>query len=174
MWRQRHVLTFIHNDRGVAATEFALILPLLIVLLIGTVELGNVLLVDKKVTAASQTAADLIAQQKVVTRTDLDNIWLAMDNILAPFSADKTRYVALSVVSDSAGRMTIDWHSTRSVTGSIPITIPPGLLGPNESIIVSGIFYDYTPVFDDFLFAAFTISDFSYLRPRTVNAVEFR
>ncbi|MDG2479606.1 MAG: TadE/TadG family type IV pilus assembly protein, partial [Alphaproteobacteria bacterium] len=78
------------NDRGVAATEFALILPILILLLFGTVEIGNALLLDKKVTMASQTAADLIAQQKVVTGRDITNIWAAIDNIILPYATDNT------------------------------------------------------------------------------------
>jgi len=169
-----HLRDFCRDERAVAASEFGLVLPLMIVLLFGTVELGNVLLLDKKVTAASQTAADLIAQQKVVTGTDIDNIWEAIDNILAPYGVGSARYTVLSVVADEDANQAIDWQDTRGGGEIEEITIPAGLLGANESVIVAMISYDYSPVFGDLLFTDFTISDVSYLRPRTVDAVDFQ
>jgi len=162
------------NDRGVAATEFALILPILILLLFGTVEIGNALLLDKKVTMASQTAADLIAQQKVVTGRDITNIWAAIDNIILPYATDNTAYTVVSVVADEDGTQSIDWQQTRGGGEVEKITIPAGMLGEDESVIIATITYQYTPVFGDLLFSDFNITDISYLRPRTVDSVEFQ
>ena len=163
-----------HDERSVAATEFGLILPLMIVLLFGDVEIGNALLLDKKVTMASQTAADLVSQQKVVTGTDITNIWAAIDNILLPYSTGNTTYTIVSVVADADGNQSIDWQQTRGGGEVEAITIPAGILGTEESVIVATISYEYVPVFGDLLFDNFTITDVSYLRPRTVDAVDFQ
>jgi hypothetical protein len=162
------------DDQGVAATEFALILPILIVLLFGTVEIGNALLLDKKVTMASQVAADLIAQQKVVTGPDIDNIWAAIDNIILPYATDDTSYTVISVIADARGRLSIDWLQSRGSGGITEITIPAGMMSVGDSVIIATITYHYTPVFGDLLLNNFDITDVSYLRPRTVDAVEFR
>jgi Flp pilus assembly protein TadG len=176
MMRQvaKHLCVFRKDDPGVAATEFALILPILILLLFGTVEIGNALLLDKKVTMASQTAADLIAQQKVVTGADIVNIWAAIDNIILPYATDNTSYTVVSLVADEDGNQSIDWQQTRGGGVVEEITVPAGMLGTDESAIIATITYQYTPVFGDLLFSDFAISDVSYLRPRTVDAVDFQ
>ncbi len=170
----RRLCAFRRDDRAVAATEFALILPILIPMLFGTVEIGNALLLDKKVTMASQTAADLIAQQKVVTGTDITNMWAAIDNIILPYATDNTAYTVISVIADEDGNQSIDWQQTRGGAEVEAITIPAGMLGEEESVIVATITYQYTPVFGDLLFSNFAITDISYLCPRTVDTVDFQ
>jgi len=170
----RHIVRFAGDCRAVAASEFALILPVLVLVLFGTVEIGNAVLLDRKVTAAAQTAADLVAQQKVVTSADLDNIWLAIDNIIAPFNTANTTYRLLSVVGDADGATSIDWQQHRGGLNFVSYTLPNGLVGANESVIVAQITYSYVPIFGDLLFSAFDISDVAYLRPRTVDNVELR
>lgn len=165
---------FAGDRRGVAASEFALILPVLVILLFGVVEIGNALLLDKKVTAAAQTAADLVAQQKVVTSADLDNIWLAIDNIIAPFDTADTTYRLISIVADEDGDTSIDWQESRGGSDFASYALPDGLVAANESVIVAEITYSYVPVFGDLIFSAFDITDVAYLRPRTVDNVELQ
>lgn len=167
----RRLLPFAADRRGVAASEFALILPVLLLVLFGTVEIGNAVLLDRKVTAATQTAADLVTQQKVVTEQDLLNIWLAIDNIIAPFATAGTTYHIVSVVADGNGTASIDWQRSRGGTAFEGYTLPAGIIGANESVIVARVSYNYVPVFGDLIFGAFTITDVAYLRPRTVSRV---
>ena len=165
--------SLLRNTSGVAASEFALILPILILLLFGVVEIGNAVLLDKKVTSAAQTAADLVAQQKVVTSADMANIWSAIDNIIRPYSTDNTSYDVASIVADSHGATSIDWQQFRGGAAFATINLPDNLVGPNDSVVVATITYAYTPVFGDILFSAFDITDVAYLRPRTVDKVEY-
>ena len=168
---RRLLLRFIADRRGVAASEFALILPVLVLLLFGTVEIGNAVLLDRKVTAAAQTAADLVAQQKVVTEEDLANIWLAIDNIIAPFNTADTTYHIVSMIADDDGDTSIDWQEHRGGADFEAYTLPAGIIGPDESVVVSQITYSYVPVFGDLIFSSFDITDVAYLRPRTVDRV---
>jgi len=168
------IARFLSDRDGVAASEFALILPVLVLLLFGTVEIGNAVLLDKKVTAGAQTAADLIAQQKVVTDADLDNIWEAIDNIIAPFDVADTTYRVMSVVADDDGATDIDWQVRRGGLDAADVDLPAGIVGPNESVIVAVITYSYEPVFGDLIFDAFDITDVAYLRPRTTDQVELQ
>lgn len=166
---------FARDCRAVAALEFALVLPVLVLVLFGTVEIGNALLLDRKVTAAAQTAADLVAQQKSVTAGDVANIWRAIDNIIAPFNTAGTTYRLLSMVADEDGNVTIDWQQSRGAAGALQrLTLPAGLATPNESVIVAQITYSYVPVFGDLIFGSYDITDVAYLRPRTVEQVELR
>jgi Flp pilus assembly protein TadG len=170
----RLLARFARDNRAVAALEFALVLPVLVLVLFGTVEIGNALLLDRKVTAAAQTAADLVAQQKSVTAGDIANIWRAIDNIIAPFDTGGTTYRLLSMVADEDANVTIDWQQRRGGTALENMSLPEGLATANESVIVAQITYSYVPVFGDLIFGSYDITDIAYLRPRTVEQVELR
>lgn len=177
--RARHVilcslLRFARDCRAVAALEFALVLPVLVLVLFGTVEIGNALLLDRKVTAAAQTAADLVAQQKVVTSGDIANIWRAIDNIIAPFDSAGTTYHLVSMVADEDGAVSIDWQQNRGGSALASLDLPAGIATPEESVIVAQITYSYVPVFGDLIFGSYDITDTAYLRPRTVDQVELQ
>ena len=48
--------------RGVAATEFVMIVPLMLVMFFGIVELSSGVAVDRKVTLVARTLSDLTSQ----------------------------------------------------------------------------------------------------------------
>lgn len=150
-----------------------MILPILILLLFGTAELGYLLLLDKKVTSGAQTAADLVAQQKSVSPGEVSNIFRAVDSILEPYTSASAAYTVASLVADDDGNVTIDWQRHRGGEDLEEIELPEGLLSENDSVIVALISYSYKPVFGELIFEPFTISDMAYLRPRTTIAVEF-
>ncbi len=64
----------LRNTSGAVAVEFALILPILIVMIMGTIEITNLVTAQRKVLAAAQTISDLISQETDVTSTSLDDL----------------------------------------------------------------------------------------------------
>jgi Flp pilus assembly protein TadG len=158
---------------GVAASEFALIVPVLILLLFGTAELGNALLLDKKITSAAQTGADLVAQQKSVSSGDITNIFTAMDSIISPYSSATASYNLASLVADEDGAVSIDWQKLRGGTAISEFSLPSGVVSKNNSVIVATVTYTYKPLFSDLITGSFTITDSAYLRPRTTTSVDF-
>jgi len=161
------------DRRGVAASEFALILPVLILLLFGTAELGNALLLDKKITSAAQTAADLVAQQKTVSNAEITNIFMAIDYIISPYSAAAASYNIASVVTDEDGVVSIGWQKYRGGTAIDEFDLPDGLISENDSVIIAIVTYTYSPLFSDLITGSFTITDTAYLRPRITSKVKF-
>ena len=71
--------------RGVSAIEFALILPVGLVMLYGAAESGYLLLLDRKVTAQLKVRGDLVAQEDAVTDADLTDLFNAANTILRPY-----------------------------------------------------------------------------------------
>lgn len=82
------------NHSGAAAVEFALILPLLILMFFGAVDLANMLLADNKLRAAASGAADLITQDSdgTISQTELTQITSAVTEIMRPMQVDATRF----------------------------------------------------------------------------------
>ena len=61
------------NNSGVAAVEFAMIIPLMAMMLVGTSEFAAGVAVDRKVTLMARTLSDLTSQNTSVTDTQLTN-----------------------------------------------------------------------------------------------------
>ena len=69
----RSVNRFHRDVRGMAAVEFAIIVPLMLTVFFGTIEVSNGVTIDRKLTLAARTLSDLISQGAKATDLDLDN-----------------------------------------------------------------------------------------------------
>ena len=78
----------LHGDRsGVAAVEFAMIMPLMAVLFLGTYEFSSGVAVKRKVTLMARTLSDLTSQNTTVTDTQLTNFFNASKAIMTPYAS---------------------------------------------------------------------------------------
>ena len=71
---RRSVRDLSGDSRGLAAVEFAMIVPLMLVLFFGTVEFSSGVAVDRKVTMMARTLSDLTSQNISVTDTAADQL----------------------------------------------------------------------------------------------------
>ncbi len=159
--------------RGVVASEFALILPVGIALLAGTVEVGNALLVDRKISRAAHIAADLIAQEKTMSNAKTRDIIAAVQAIMDPFPSRNIK-IKLTSVYNNNGKIVVDWgqaHNTQKNSGTFKL--PTEMVNRGETVIVAEISYDYRPLFDDLIFPAFSIEDIAFLKPRRTVRIPY-
>src|SRR3954451_4338754 len=86
--RARRLLRRFRDDkRGVSAVEFAMLLPLMVTLYIGGVEVSSAIAVDRKVTLVARTVGDLVAQSTSVNATDMTNILNAASSVVQPYAS---------------------------------------------------------------------------------------
>lgn len=113
----KKVSNFIKNSKGVAAVEFALIAPLLLVLFIGTVEISLAVSVDRKLSRTSSAIADLITQTAgTPDQATVDTFFGITDRIMFPY-VDRTPCVVITSLSinaedDTNGDGVIDGNDT--------------------------------------------------------------
>ncbi len=161
--------------RGIAASEFALILPLMVLVLVGTVELGNALLLDRKVSRAAHIAADLVAQVRQISTGELTDVFEAVEEILQPFPASMAITLTSVYFDPATNQVRVVWSQTRNgearTQGSIFALPESGMLSVGESVIVAEISYAYSPLFADLILNNITLSDTAYLKPRRVAQV---
>ena len=62
---------------GIAATEFAVIVPIMLVMFFGTVEFSSGVAVDRKVTLVARTLSDLTSQSTSVATPIMTNFFAA-------------------------------------------------------------------------------------------------
>ncbi|MDP1671374.1 MAG: pilus assembly protein, partial [Alphaproteobacteria bacterium] len=94
---------FWRDVRGVSVVEFALILPVMLVMIFGTVEISNLMIADRKLVSATSTTADLFAQTKSVTDDEIADIFRAGSAIMQPLELSSLSFVVSSVVADAGG-----------------------------------------------------------------------
>tara|TARA_B100000676_G_C18090051_1_gene858770 strand:+ start:3062 stop:3595 length:534 start_codon:yes stop_codon:yes gene_type:complete len=139
------VKNFLLNRDAVGAVEFALILPITLILWIGVVETIELHLSGRKVTVAAQTTADLIAQKESVTSGELDDILAAAKAVMRPYPTSKMGFDFTSVEADSDGNVSIGWrHAAGTVEAAtnIPERAIP-LVTQDDSVIAVKITYTH-------------------------------
>ena len=167
----------LHDSRGVAATEFAMIVPLMLVMFFGTVEVSSGVAVNRKVTLVARTLSDLTSQSKGVADTDLANFFAASNGIMWPYPSTPVKATISELYIDpSTSKARVQWSkgSTPRSAGST-VVIPTGLIGtdssgntlPNQYLIFSEVSYLYQPITSYVMSkAGITLSDSAYTRPR--------
>lgn len=170
---------FASHAGGLAAVEFALIVPVMITLYFGTIETTNALTAARRVTNVAETAADLTAQATTVSASDIADIFAASTAILTPFPTSAVKITISSVVasSSSATNTTVAWSqayggATARATNSA-VTLPTGLTTAGSSVIMVEVVYTYTSPIGTFITGPISMSEVAYLKPRRSVSVAY-
>lgn len=180
---------FIASTRGIAAVEFAIILPVLLVLLLATFDAGNALAVYMKVRAAAYTLAAVTNTYSTavpIASADMTAITGATTQVLAPYSSSPVVVVIseLSVSAAKASTGTVRWSATLNGTAlaaGSSVTLPSTLNTNNNNtcnaypcyLILAKVSYTYTPLFGYFAVGGLTFSDSDYAAPRSSNCIPY-
>lgn len=105
-----HIKRLREDVQAVAAVEFALILPLLIGLYLGTIEVSMLYSADHKVATVARTMADLVSRQKdEIKGSTLTNYFAAAESIMQPFTTTGLVQIVSLLEIDSEGVATVKW-----------------------------------------------------------------
>ena len=165
---------FLEDCRGISAVEFSLLLPLMLTLYLGSVELSTGIAATRKVSITARTVADLASRMTTIHNTDMSNILNASSAVIAPYSTSNLKVTVSELSIDSKGNATVAWSDTLngsaySVGQSVPV--PSALAAPNTSLIWGEVQYAYNPVFGYFLTGTLTLKDQIYMAPRASGTV---
>jgi Flp pilus assembly protein TadG len=85
--------TFRDKTDGIAAVEFALILPILTIMMIGAIEMGDAVTVDRRVSMVASTAGDLLARYdgSNVTEAQVADIGQVAGWLMDPYATAGTK-----------------------------------------------------------------------------------
>src|SRR2546421_7470955 len=111
---RRPLRRFLRDKRGVSAVEFAMLLPLMITLYLGGVEVSSAIAVDRKVTLVARTLGDLVAQATTVNATDMTNILNAATSVVQPYSSSLIKVTVSRVDVDGNGIAKVIWSKTKN------------------------------------------------------------
>jgi Flp pilus assembly protein TadG len=181
---------FLRNRRGLAAVEFGLILPVMLTMFLGTVELSLALTARANVTNLASTTADLVAQETGIKVADLQSVFAAANAILYPYSTSAAQITLTSVVYNTTSTNplmgTVAWSKPNG-TGAVAhspganFTVPAGIFiaptktNPNppaiQSVIVSEVKYTYSSPITKFMPLSPVWQNIFYSKPRRVPSI---
>ena len=181
-WHSR-LWRFWHDRRAVAAVEFALLLPCMLILYIGGNEVGQSIAIYRKVAQVAYTLGDLVTQEPAtMPYADLTNIFAAASTVMLPYNVSGAKIV-VSGVTFNGTSYKVAWSEAQNGTawsiGSAPpatVTIPTTLVTNGQQLVVAVVTYTYTSAFTSVMTNiwgsnSITLGDTVYLRPRLANTI---
>lgn len=145
----------IGDRKGIAAVEFALIAPILLSLYFVTMEVAQAIETNKKISRVASMVADLVTQQREVSREDIDSIMVIGETILMPYNRSQPviDVTAIEISNDNTPKAEVFWSRRLSNGASgkgdpvgSTVQVPESLRVPGSFLIrVSGQL-NYRPV----------------------------
>lgn len=195
LWKQKYRNSFLArairrvggDEKGVAAVEFAIVLPLLLTLYLGTMEASQALDSYKKVSRSSSMVADMITQQSTITRAELVAITEISESLLLPYKRSKpeVEMVGIRITNDNPPKSEVEWSLKRSAGGGLSkpygegsaISVPNALKTPGTFLVRAKVKMKYKPMTTWSLqgegsSGKINMEKMLHLRPRLVGIVE--
>ena len=174
--------SFLRADEAVAAVEFALILPLMLLLLLGVFELARYMQYARRVTDAAKNIAQILSQQSgavssVKINIARNTVYLSIPDLLTQKFGDRRpshRRVTVQVASVNVAKKTAScsgncyvakpvWVTVESARtcGELkplasdthdPKALPSSLISGQGSLIVVDVYYYYRPLLSSLVF----------------------
>jgi Flp pilus assembly protein TadG len=189
--RLRRIGRIVSDRRGVAAVEFAFVVPLLMSMYFVTMEVSQAIETNKKVSRVGSMVADLITQQQATSKSEVDAIMAIGGALLQPYNRSLPKIVvtAIQITTDATPKAEVFWSrklengtTSPAATKGTTTTVPAALNTPGSFLVRVESDLAYKPVItwaaEDKptlgLTAAFdniSMSETYYLRPRMSSQV---
>lgn len=160
---------------GVAAVEFALLAPMMIVLLFGSVDLVDAFATNRRVEVATVSLADVISRDTEVDDQEMDGIWAALGILMFPDPSLTMDVRITSVRIDSASSARVVWSEARNglapLSAGASVALPAAMMNPGTSIIMTEARYDYEAPIGFLFIGGTTLDHTAYRRSRLVDPI---
>lgn len=152
------------DTRGIAAVEFGYIAPVLLFMLLGSIEVARAISIDRRFGVVTSMTGDLISREKTIDDAGLAGVMDAIEHVMKPYdsSSMKLGVIAVKASPTNANDTRVEWsysHNGYSVPAKCATyTLPAGLVGQGGSVIVVESSYSFQPLFTSWINAPVTSS----------------
>jgi Flp pilus assembly protein TadG len=170
------------DNEGVAAVEFGIIAPLLLVMLVGVIEITRAVSIDRRFGQVTSLVADLVARESNVTASDVNGIYGIVQHVMGvwgtqtlkleviPVQAHPTNATIRKVYAQGTNRPTYGGAAQKSFGADY--SLPDDLLAPGASVIVVEAEYTFNPLIVNDFISSQVWKDKATLAPRE-SCVDF-
>jgi Flp pilus assembly protein TadG len=163
---------FARHRGGLAAIEFAILLPVMLLLYLGAFEITQAIAIKRLVTLTASTVANITTQYASISQTEtMPGILDASATVLTPYPVGNATVVVSCIQINASGAATILWSQSlpagngRTVGSSV--TLPSGLDVPSSEVIWGETTYAYTPLIDYLHLGTMDLYSSVYMLPRS-------
>lgn len=180
---------FWRDGKGVAAIEFAMIVPLMLVMFFGTVEVSSGVAAKRKTSLAARTLSDLVSQETDVSDTLVSNVAYVAGKVYTPYPAQPLSSTITELYVDPTTLKTkVVWSNayTYDASGNAVVAVSSHKLKdivtlPSADLAVAGTYliwsevsYKYVPTVGYVMAkAGITLTDQTFTRPRQSSCVTY-
>lgn len=117
------------NEKAIAAVEFALILPVLTVILYGAIEVTRYIYYSQKVESTSAQISNLINQNYSLSDGAIDSVFNAAEILMEPFDNTDLTVIVTSFTKKTEPlidpKITVDWQKIKGKGDSVRSLFAP-------------------------------------------------
>lgn len=163
------------DQGGLALIEFAITLPVLILLFFGAYQLLDASACKRRVTITTRAVADITSQNETVTPAKLDAVLAASTQIMTPYDVNSATLRVSEITVDSLFRPKVVWsqplRTTALTPGSTFNAMPASMRVPGATYILAEVSYNYDRHLGN-LIPALTFQQSLYMLPRKTFTVD--
>ena len=158
------------DQRGAAALEFALVAPVMLVMFVGLVEVGQVIVAGRRTGHVASALADLVGQNTTMDDIRMTDIFAAGTQMIKPMSSTnlKTKVTQVSLRSD--GTIKVDWSKAQGLTAETKNAIYPLpanlVVNTGEAAIIGTAQYTLVQISHQVILNDINYTRVAYVKPR--------
>lgn len=177
------------DRRGVSAVEFAIIVPILLLLFLGATDLVPAIMAHSQIDHANESTGDMAGEYSLMQASDMVTVFSVAPDVIEPLSSANLYVRVTNVYTDGKGHAKVYWScgqgpltpytanssvTTTPTNSALSLFLKTGTAAAaNTSYIMSEIRYSYTPVTGYELTGPVIMTDTSYLLPRSSSYIGF-
>lgn len=169
------------DRRGQSGIEFALLLPLMVLLIAATIDLGQALMIRRKINQIAAMTSDIISQEDSWKSSDVMTVLKGGASTLSPFDATDLKIVISVLDFDASGAGTVDWSrgfQARALSAGTawPDVISPDVVETGIQLVVTRVDYNVKSTLTGLLSSLTGIEIYSFTgvaiaRPRVADVI---
>lgn len=160
---------------GSIAVEFALVAPMLLVLLLGGVAISGTVATWRKLCDTTAQLGNVTAQFTSMQADDAQGVLAASAQVMSPFSTAGLKEVMTLITVDNSGNATVTWSQAYNGGAALAkgsaVTLPTKLILPGMSVMSLQATYPYTPLVGAGIVPSITMSNQLYTVPRSSGSI---
>lgn len=172
------------DARGIAAIEFAMILPMMFLMFFGMIDLSNGFAADRKVSQIAQMLSDLTSRNAVVGDTDIANFRMIANAMLTPYDKTMMSATITQVYLDPTSKTAkVVWsRGDAKLSKGTTVTLSTNLVAKdstgkwldNQYLILGSVTFTYKPIIGWVVASTgVALSEQAYTKPRQTTCVMY-
>jgi Flp pilus assembly protein TadG len=172
---------WVKDQRGVSALEFALIMPIIIVLIFGMANISQALMAQRRVNHIASAMGDLTAQNLTMMDSDFTDMFSVAAFMMKPLDQSDLSIRITSVIVDGKKIPHVDWSVAGPTLqpglthGAQVTTLPAGLISnTGDSVVMAETTYTFDAPVKALMPNGIKFKEVYYFRPRKSSCVLYK